>query len=90
MLNGMRRRKASHCGRPQEDFFHLRKPTMMATAPAIRKYHWPVTALESPTVKRVISGSSPPKSSNTPTNTGTMKAIMPIRTSIAKLNTTIG
>ena len=38
----------------------------------------------------VISGSSPPKSLKTPTNTGTMNAIMPIRTSIAKVNTTIG
>ena len=63
---------------------------MAPTAIAIRMYHCPVTASERPTVKRVISGSSPPKSSNTPTNTGTMKAIMPTRTIIAKLNTTIG
>ena len=60
------------------------------TATAIRMYHCPVTRLESATVNLVIAGSSPPKSLNTPTNTGTMNAIMPIRTSIAKLKTTIG
>ena len=41
-------------------------------------------------MKRVMSGSSPPKSSNTPTNTGTMNAIMPMRTSIANEKTTVG
>ncbi len=86
----MRRRNASHCGRPHEDAFHFRKPMNRPTAPPISRYHCPVTALESPTVKRVMSGSSPPKSSNTPTNTGTMNAIMPMRTSIANVNTTVG
>ena len=38
----------------------------------------------------VIIGSSPPKSLNTPTNTGTMKAIMPTRTQNAKVMTTVG
>ena len=59
-------------------------------ATAIRRYHCPVTRLDICTVSRVISGSSPPKSAKTFTNTGTMKAIRPISTHIAKVSTTIG
>ena len=59
-------------------------------ATAIRMYHWPVTTLEAWTVTLVIIGSSPPKSAKTFTKTGTMNAIRPIRTIIAKERTTIG
>ena len=53
-------------------------------------YHWPVTNLEALTVSFVIIGSSPPKSLNTFTNTGTMKAIRPSSTIRAKASTTDG
>src|SRR5918992_3371921 len=90
ILNGIRRRRRSHCGRPHEDLRHLRKPTTLPTATAIRMYHWPVTTCEDFTVNLVISGRSPPKSLNTPTKTGTMNAIRPIRTANANVSTTVG
>ncbi len=80
ILNGIRRRTRSHCGRPQSDLRHFLKPTTVPTETAIRMYHWPVTMFDRLTVNLVISGRSPPKSLNTPTNTGTMKAIRPTRT----------
>src|SRR5918996_43516 len=49
MLAGIRRRNASHCGRPHEELFHLRKPTKPPIATAIRMYHCPVTMFDSAT-----------------------------------------
>ena len=49
-----------------------------------------MTAWDIATVNFVIAGSSPPKSLNTPTNTGTMKAIRPTSTISAKVMTTVG
>jgi hypothetical protein len=89
-VTAFRKWKRSEWGRPQWDRFRLRVPMKNATAPAIRKYHCPVTAFERPTVNLVMSGSSPPKSLKTPTNTGTMNAIRPIRTISANERTTIG
>ena len=72
------------------DVRHFLKAIGPPIAAAISRYHWPVTTLEACTVTLVISGSSPPKSAKTFTNTGTMNAIRPIRTQSAKLRTTIG
>jgi hypothetical protein len=47
-------------------------------------YHLLVMKSESPTVTLVIAGSSPPKSSNTPANTGTRNATRAISTTSAK------
>ena len=90
ILKGMRRRRRSHCGRPQSDLRHFLKPTTTPTVTAIRMYHGPVTMSDMPTVSLVIIGSSPPKSLKTPTNTGTMNAIRPSSTSSAKVRTTVG
>ncbi len=49
-----------------------------------------MTKFDRPTVNFVIIGSSPPKSSKTLTKTGTMNAIRPIRTTKAKISTTVG
>ena len=38
ILNGMRRRNLSHCGRPHGDVFHFLKPTTTPTVPPIRMY----------------------------------------------------
>ena len=69
---------------------HFLKPTKPPIITASRMYHCPVTILDRLTVNFVISGSSPPKSLNTPTNTGTMNAIRPIRTMNANAITTVG
>ena len=61
---------ASHCWRPQVDVRHFLKAIGPPMASAIRMYHCPVTTLEACTVTFVISGSSPPKSLKTFTNTG--------------------
>jgi hypothetical protein len=68
----------------------LRKPTNAPTTTAMRMYQDPVTNAERFTVNLVMSGSSPPNSSNTPTKTGTMKAIRPMSTAKANVSTTIG
>ena len=49
-----------------------------------------ITKFDSDTVILVIIGRSPPKSLKMPTKTGTMNAIRPSRTQIAKLSTTAG
>src|SRR3954447_1449837 len=90
ILNGKRRRIASHCGRPQEEVFHFLKPTTLPTASASRMYQRPVTMFEAATVILVIIGRSPPKSSKIFTKTGTMKAIRPSSTQSAKQSTTAG
>src|SRR5688572_18863437 len=90
ILKGMRRRTWSHWGRPQDDDFHARNPKNSPAAPAISRYHWPVTSLDIWTVTFVIIGSSPPKSLKTFTNTGTMNAIRPTSTISAKVRTTAG
>ena len=69
---------------------HFLKAIGPPIASAISRYHWPVTTFEAWTVTLVIIGSSPPKSSKTFTNTGTMNAIRPIRTISANESTTIG
>ena len=56
----------------------------------ITRYQRPVTKCDMPTVNLVISGSSPPNSLNTPTNTGTMNAISASSTPSANTSTTVG
>src|SRR3954471_22212685 len=90
MLKGNFRRTASHCGRPHEDLRHFLNAIGSTMAAPISRYHWWVTRFEAATVILVIIGSSPPKSLKTFTNWGTMKAIIPISTSIANERTTIG
>src|SRR5918992_945600 len=50
ILKGILSRNASHCGRPQEELFHLRNAMTPATVPPIRMYHCPVTTFDSATV----------------------------------------
>src|SRR3954447_23897466 len=90
ILKGNLRRIRSHWGRPQLDLRHFLKAIGPPMAVAMSRYHWWVTRLEALTVILVIIGRSPPKSAKTFTKTGTMNAIRPIRTIIAKERTTIG
>src|SRR5213076_770627 len=67
---GTRRRKRSHCGRPQALPFHLKKLTTAVAVSRPSSHQYPVTACDIPTDTLVMAGSSPPNCLKTPSKTG--------------------
>ena len=90
IFHGIFSLKRSQCSRPFSVDFHLRKPQIVPQTSAMQRYHLPVTKCETSTVTCVIAGSLPPKSLNTPSNTGTMNTTSAIITRPAKLAIIVG